>query len=1010
MTSHAYEQTRKSVIGLFSGVIGVTEEQLREKIAFIATHLTSLPTDEQEVLVRELLADYNVVSQSYQILDGEDPDHKSWLYSSRGGIEWKFWRRYKDYMEQQVKLPVDTINRLDNLTDDVLDRLTNPKQKGPWDRRGMVVGHVQSGKTGNYTGLICKAADAGYRVIIVLTGLHSSLRSQTQYRLDEGFLGRDTKKERAYHPGGNGTDVIGAGLIRPTPSAQSVTTSAEDGDFSTAAARAAGLTIKGNDPVLIVVKKNGHVLNNLMHWLGGQGERVQGGQGRRIVRGLPMLLIDDEADNASINVSKDAVSTINRSIRSLLELFEQKAYVGYTATPYANVFIQMLEPGQYANIVHRVRGEEFSVGQDIFPRDFIVNLPAPSNYIGANRLFGLGEPLTEEAQEEEDSRLLPVIRPVTDYPAYIPDGHSIRDTARALRTPLPSDIPPSLKEAIRCFVLTSATRRVRGQGHKHSSMLVHVSRFVIWQETIADLVDIELKALQNDLRYGEAAIIEEMRSLWERDYQPITARVLNILDREPHWQDPAIRTQTWDEVLAELSPAAQKIQVRVTHGSLDRTGANPLHRPLNYVDFENPEEGIEAGLSVIAVGGDKLSRGLTLEGLSVSYFLRASRMYDTLMQMGRWFGYRPGYADLCRLYTTPQLIEWYQHIAFATEEMREQFDDMVRLNRTPLQYGLKIRSLPGVLQITAANRMRGATFIELSYADCLLETYSFDLNQEITNHNYQLVQNVVASITQPLIKLNDQPFAWQKVPVEAVIDFLQNYRTSQAKLNRTRLIDYIRLQNQRGALREWTIVLINTSLAPNGERGPNLKFHFPIPGLAPEEQQVRATFRQHARPRNQTDEDKKRPSLPPAEGPYMVSRSHIISPRHELVDLNDTQLEGARKAYREAKKKEQDKAREKAQLAGLPEPVFAAVDDSIPAGTFIRGARPSRQGLLLLYPLDPTAVGPTLSPDAPIMGYALSIPHIEGDERVQYAVDQAYQAELDSEEEEYDEDEATAVL
>lgn len=735
MNSHAYEQTRKSVIGIFSGVPGVTEEELRETIVFISRR-TSLPADEQETLVNELLADYAVVSQEYKILDGDDLEHKTWLFGSRGNIEWKFWRRYRDYLEQSNGLPIDTINRLDNLTDDVLDRLTNPKQKGPWDRRGMVVGHVQSGKTGNYTGLICKAADAGYKVIIVLTGLHSSLRSQTQYRLDEGFLGRDTKKDRAYHPGGNGTEVIGAGLIRPTPSAQSVTTNAEDGDFN--AATTSGITIKGNDPVLIVVKKNGHILNHLLTWLGGQGERVPGERNTRIVRGLPMLMIDDEADNASINVSPRAISTINSAVRALLTLFEQNAYVGYTATPYANVFIQMLEEAEYTKFKHTVRNRkadaaEFDIGQDLFPRDFIVNLPAPSNYIGAGRLFGLGGPLAEDAQQEEDSRLLPVMRPVRDYATLIPDGHTIRRTAKAEPTPLPKDIPASLKEAIRCFVLTCAIRRVRGQGHKHSSMLVHVSRFVAWQDLVADEVYSEMKALQDDLRYGTAEVIGQLRQLWERDYQPVTEQVLDILTRELYWRDPAIRQHTWEEVRAELSPAAQKIQVRVSHGGLDYTGSNTLHRPLNYVDYENPAEGAEAGLSVVAVGGDKLSRGLILEGLSVSYFLRASRMYDTLMQMGRWFGYRPGYADLCRLYTTPQLIEWYQYIAYATEEMREQFDDMVRLNSTPLKYGIKIRTLPGVLQITAANRMRGATIIELSYANSLLETSSFEINQATTD-------------------------------------------------------------------------------------------------------------------------------------------------------------------------------------------------------------------------------------------------------------------------------------
>ncbi|QNE42033.1 endonuclease (plasmid) [Hymenobacter sp. NBH84] len=1008
MNSQAYEQTRKSAIGLFSGVLGATEEELRETIVFLSKR-TGLTAGEQENLVNELLADYAVISQDYKILDGDDPEHKTWLFGSRGNIDWKFWKRYEDYLEQQVKLPVDTINNLDKLTNDVLDRITNPKQQGPWDRRGMVVGHVQSGKTGNYTGLICKAADAGYRVIIVLTGLHSSLRSQTQYRLDEGFLGRDTKKERAYHPGGNGTDVIGAGLIRPTPSAQSVTTSAENGDFNAGAATASGVTIKGSDPVLIVVKKNGSVLNNLLRWLGAQGERVPGERNARIVRGLPMLLIDDEADNASINVSPRAISTINSAVRALLTLFEQNAYVGYTATPYANIFIQMLEEAEYTKFKHTVRNRktdaaEFDVGQDLFPRDFIVNLPAPSNYIGAGRLFGLGGPLTEDAQQEEDSRLLPVIRPVRDYATLIPDGHTIRSTTKRESTPLPTDIPASLKEAIRCFVLTCATRRVRGQGHRHSSMLIHVSRFVIWQDRIADEVYSEMKSLQDDLRYGTAEIIDQMRQLWEKDYRPVTEQVLGILTRELHWRDPAIRQHTWEEVLTELSPAAQKIQVRISHGGLDYAGSNPLHRPLNYVDYEAPAEGTEAGLSVIAIGGDKLSRGLTLEGLSVSYFLRASRMYDTLMQMGRWFGYRPGYADLCRLYTTPQLIEWYQYIAYATEEMREQFDDMVRLNSTPLKYGIKIRTLPGVLQITAANRMRGATIIELSYANSLLETSSFEINQAVTDHNYHLVRNLVEGMTQPRVQLHGQPFAWQDVPAEVVIDFLKNYSTSQAKLDRNKLTQYIQLQNQRHTLTHWTVVLINADRSKGNE---NPFFDFPIPDLPADQQKVQSTLRSHARPRNQTPEEKKLPVVPPADGPYMISRSHIISPRHEMLDLTPTQVKKASADYRAAKRTEYDEQLEKARIAGRSEPVWIEPDVTVPSGTFIRGARSSRNGLLLLYPLDPAAAG--LSKESPVMGYALSIPHIEGDERVKFAADQTFIREFYSGGSEYDPDEEVLI-
>ncbi len=285
----------------------------------------------------------------------------------------------------------ETINKLDNLTDDILDRIPNPSTSGAWDKRGMVVGQVQSGKTGNYTGLINKSADAGYKLIIVLAGMHDSLRSQTQIRIDEGFLGFNSQRSLQY----SNTNKIVAfynpidektGVSIDLP-ANALTSSHLNGDFKMKVAQSAGIHLRSSDPIVAVVKKNGSILKNLISWLAVWGDKQ--GDGKILIRNIPFLLIDDEADNASINVSTEKVSTINGLIRNLLSLFEQSAYIGYTATPFANIFIPILEQETTKGLDLTIKDYEFAVGQDLFPKDFIINIPAPSNYIGPAKIFGL---------------------------------------------------------------------------------------------------------------------------------------------------------------------------------------------------------------------------------------------------------------------------------------------------------------------------------------------------------------------------------------------------------------------------------------------------------------------------------------------------------------------------------------------------------------------------------------------------------------------------------------------
>ena len=446
-----------NICRLFIGAIPVvTDEQINTAIEQVS-FMPDFKMLDKHILKKKLLAHYGVRIQDFQILEGNDR-RLPWLKEFKANkiSNWNFWTRYKLYLSEQKGYAPAVINQLDEITDRILDNLFNPQQVNiSIDKKGLVVGQVQSGKTANYTGLICKAADAGFNFIIVLAGIHNNLRSQTQSRIDEGFLGFDTQYERAYSI--NSTTKIGVGLIPGFDSAiaNSYTTSIDKGDFNSRAANTAGFNFNAPQPIILVVKKNASVLKRLYKWLCAQTS------GKKQISNKSLLLIDDEADNASINTKKDKdtdPTAINDNIRKIIQLFNRSAYVGYTATPFANIFIAQDET-------------------DLFPRDFIINLPAPDNYIGPNKVFGT----SSETSEEEDD-VLPIVIPIDDYKAFIPDGHKKDD-----KKPTKSDIPESLKLAIKCFILTCAIRRARGQENKHNSMLIHVSRYQVWQNEIRDI-------------------------------------------------------------------------------------------------------------------------------------------------------------------------------------------------------------------------------------------------------------------------------------------------------------------------------------------------------------------------------------------------------------------------------------------------------------------------------------------------------------------------------------------
>lgn len=755
-----------------------TPNNLVEAAALVASMMSNMGVilDPGE-LVRQLEAMITVQIGEPTVLDNRDTEHVAWLPTRRGQIKWGFWNRYDWYLRNEVGLDDRTIASVDGVTDKVLERLEDPARSGPWDRRGMVVGDVQSGKTGSYIGLMCKAADAGYHAIVILAGMHNNLRSQTQERVDLGFLGFDTERNLAYD---NDNKRIGVGLLQQKdfsnlPS-MALTSSRPLGDFKKATAEGLGVSQLGGMPTVFVVKKNKSVLQNLTHWLSDR------------VGDTAALIIDDEADNASVNTAampepgedwnEYDPTIINGLIRSVLMKFRRRAYVGYTATPFANIFIHP-------------DADHLELGPDLFPRDFIINLPTPSIHVGPAEIFGL----TADPRAGIDARQgLPVVReiPASEAQAFMPHRHKKDYT--------PAELPPSLRRAIRSFLLSCALRGCRGQESRHQTMLIHVTRFVDVQAGIRELVEREVKLLASLLRMEgaqHAALLAELKLLWDEDYTPTSTSVRD------QWSDPLMTPVAWQDIKLQLSRAASRIEVSTINGQ-----AGDVRR---YKEAKD-------GCYLIAIGGDKLSRGLTLEGLTVSYFLRASHMYDTLMQMGRWFGYRPGYLDACRLFITRELSEWYQHIAAATIELRQDFDYMALTGAKPSEFGLRVRQHPAELEITSANKMRTGQPMQVSFADSLAETVVFwkvgdpasQPHPERTNlANIAACTAFLQGLGAPGAPARQDYFTWRDIGGASVVTLLRAYQNHpESRRSRPDLLaDYIEAQIKAGELGKWTVCL-----------------------------------------------------------------------------------------------------------------------------------------------------------------------------------------------------------
>ena len=928
----------------------LTLEDIREQVevACQSPGVEGLDSGEKEKIINELEAHYQTVIGAERELLGEDEGWEPWLPTRRAEIGWDYWDRYRKYLGQR-KFAEDVLVRLESSTDRVLGLMGDPKREGNWDRRGLVVGLVQSGKTAHYVGTINKAVDAGYKVIVVLTGFTESLRVQTQDRLEKGLLGYSQRPD----PNNRGSNIAvpcGVDEINPIrPRIDSVTTCRDD--FKTNIARNFSIQV-GRGPIIFVIKKNATVLRNLLRWVTNFGTDNDV-DGNTYVRGIPLLVIDDESDVGSVDTKKGGIDSLgdadpdhdptklNKQIRKLLSLFDQSSYVGYTATPFANVLIH--DEGRAG-----VDPEDgLLIGEDLFPRSFIVSLPTPSNHVGPTMVFG-------SAQGGEDApEGLPIIREVDDTELgeekldyWMPASHKRDHVPVYLGV---EEIPPTLRKAILSFILVIAARRLRGDEGEHNSMLVHVTRFNDVQERVYEQIERERQNIVNRLRNktGDKGLLDELRELWESGDDSFRETTIALGKRpDPIFQNPV---HSWSDIRGELLEAAASIEVRTINGKAG-----------DVLDYEENHY----GLNVIAIGGDKLARGLTLEGLSVSYFLRCSKMYDTLMQMGRWFGYRPGYLDLCRLYTTEELSDWFAHIADATEELRGEFDLMANSGSTPKDFGLKVRSHP-TMMVTSAVKMRHGMSLQLSFQGTLAQTIDFSRTDGAVKGNWDAARTLIeraetAQSIAPFKPPRSNAAMWSGVPGNLIVEFLGAYKEHKAaRTVRTReLGKYIEKQMRMGGLTEWTVLMSGGSAGGDPARLGSAEV-----GRVARNWYTQGTTREDL---IKTDHYRIKVLVNPPD--ERVDLNHEAMAEALELDIRDWQASGHVRQGREV-----DKPTE-------------------PSGRFVRKVRDSKKGLLVLYPLVADEDKAERN-DTPILGFAISFPSVGvlGDTPITYIVGNVYQ-------------------
>lgn len=661
--------------------------------------------------ISQYLDEFNQSNQEDTLVD-KNRDFEDW-YGGPSEVKSSHWQKLVSILKTKKGWSDAMVDSLSSGSDAVISKIANPQidlADGEIHAvRGLVLGYVQSGKTANYSAVISKAIDSGYKFIIVLAGIHNNLRLQTEKRL------------RA--------EIVDPSELKADP----ITKMDEDGDFKDTTASVNRVLGSSDGFGIAVLKKNSSVLRKFNRWLDDAKDEIKDK--------TPVLIIDDESDQASVNTAKDPQkeqTAINGHIRKIIDQFKMVSYVGYTATPFANILI------------------DSKIEDDLFPRDFIVALKKPVSYIGAEELFGAMD------SDGNFSGGLPLIRTIDSM-----DAAEMKPSKRGEDKEFDA-LPPSLEYAIDSFLVAGALRISRNHTSNHISMLVHSSHLQKDQGQIHELVEDHVLLRKSELRRQIEETEELFKEIRDKEFSETTVKMGMS---EDNLSD--------SDLFRNLKLFLESFQVILDNSSSDER-----------LSFEEKFWGI-------VVGGNTLSRGLTIEGLTTSYFLRASKMYDSLMQMGRWFGYRPGYLDLKRIYITEGLRNRFFEMASVENEIREEIRSMAENEDRPIDLRIRIRQHPG-MTVTARNKMKTASAVSYSFSGRRVQPRYLSVNEKVLKANRKAVEELIEGLpTNSKIASGFKNFRtsllYSGITKETILHFLDHYKVSDAnkRMNNPFLQKYI---------------------------------------------------------------------------------------------------------------------------------------------------------------------------------------------------------------------------
>lgn len=779
----------------------------------------------------------------------DNQDFLGWYRGPKSSTD-SHWNLLKDYLlNKESPWTEEMVRSLDLASTSVVEHIVPPKSQRPLTSKGLVLGYIQSGKTANFSAVIAKAVDEGYKLIVVLSGMHNNLRLQTQARLVEE-------------------------LEKPKPEAcMTLTRVDEKGDFDKRQTVTANRALGSKDGfALVVLKKNTHVLRSFNSWISKASEEN--------IRACPTLIIDDESDQASINTNKPEQNptAINSKIRELIGYFDKVSYVGYTATPFGNVLV------------------DGRVEDDIYPRDFLVCLEKPPTYFGPEELFGrMG------VNGDEEKKPIPVIRILPEVENNTANGEEI--------------MPDSLKAAVRAYILSGTLRLIRGQRNSHIMMLVHISHLISDHSKYFDWIQNYINDLK--LQFDSSTVLSDDFIEMLQDDHKITSKFLG-----QEW--PSISGKKF---FNETKSFVDKIELILENSkSEDR------------LSFERDEP-----LWGIVVGGNTLSRGLTIEGLTVSYFDRNTKQYDTLLQMGRWFGYRKGYVDLTRIYVSEEMKMHFYHLATAEQDLRDTIDSMAANGERPIDVAVGIRAFPN-LRVSAANKMRHAVRSSLTFSGSKIQFRTINTGSNSLKQSIKAVDSLIRNIKSSNAQSSKSQYEewsdcllYRQVSAEHILQFLESYdlNTNNLRFEKSLGIRYITDLNKYDELTDWSVCMMSTkggrevSIA-SGEKIRLFK---------------RANLDSHL------------------DGKDTVTLRSLVPPLDELIDLDDITKFSILSTTN---------LRRELQECRLTDTKIR------------RGRRPKERGLLLIYPIESrfeTDQGNTvdIDPDGPLYAVSLVFPSSNND-------------------------------